>query len=330
MKRKIAGAVLTAAMVLSMGTTVFAAELGTDAENIKIETEMSADEEMVSNGLEFVDMNSLHVDKQQVNPGDIVTISCKISGMEDVNFYYLDGNGKDVQVADTHYDAGSGTWSATFQIPSDASGVWKLDTIQMFSKTESYHVFSAETNDFGEISLAAGNFGVGGAALPQAPGVSNSNGSSAGGNGNGRTVPHYTLQDNGGDWNGTYYTMNGQVQKDVFFCDGTYTYYLQANGTPMKDRLTYHPDGEHVIYFDENGHEVFDNFQNVKRSITGEAVDDICYFDTFGHMYVDRTTYDRAGVNLYYINPYGVLQRGGWFTYPNGAVGYADENGVLR
>ena len=76
----------------------------------------------------------------------------------------------------------------------------------------------------------------------------------------GRTVPHYTLQINGGDWDGTHYTMNGQVQKDVFFCDGTYTYYLQADGTPMKDRLTYHPDGEKNAIDDSEPHwNLYDN-----------------------------------------------------------------------
>ena len=30
-------------------------------------------------------------------------------------------------------------------------------------------------------------------------------------------------------------------------------YYFKSDGTPMKDRLTYHPDGEHIIYLDANG-----------------------------------------------------------------------------
>lgn len=29
-------------------------------------------------------------------------------------------------------------------------------------------------------------------------------------------------------------------------------YYFKSDGTPMKDRLTYHPDGEHIIYLDAN------------------------------------------------------------------------------
>ena len=55
----------------------------------------------------------------------------------------------------------------------------------------------------------------------------------------GRNVPHYTLSEDGGEWNGTYYYLpDGTMATDAFLCDGTYTYYLQKDGTPMKDRLT--------------------------------------------------------------------------------------------
>lgn len=33
---------------------------------------------------------------------------------------------------------------------------------------------------------------------------------------------------------------NGHMVINDFVFDGTYTYYAQADGTPMKDRLTYH------------------------------------------------------------------------------------------
>lgn len=153
--------------------------------------------------------------------------------------------------------------------------------------------------------------------------------------GSGRSVMHYDIREVGGDFSrdayGDYhYTLkDGTVVKDAFFCDGIYTYYLQADGTPMKNRLTYHPDGEHVIYFDGYGHEVFDNFVNVKKSISGDAVDDICYFNTFGYMYVDVITYDKEGVNLYYLNPYGVMQQEGWFRFSDGNAGYANVDGTL-
>ncbi len=134
---------------------------------------------------------------------------------------------------------------------------------------------------------------------------------------------------------------NGNPVINEFKCDGTYTYYFQLDGTAMRNRLTYHPDGEHVIYFDENGHEVFSNFHHVEKSIAGEAVDDLCFFDVYGYMYVDVMTYDQAGQNLYYVNPYGVIERGNWFEFSDTCVwagttnkvgkgyGYAYEDGTL-
>lgn len=142
---------------------------------------------------------------------------------------------------------------------------------------------------------------------------------------------HYTKED--GVWNGITLTLkNGEIAKNVFFCDGTYTYYLQYDGTPMKDRLTYHPNGKDVIYFDKDGHEVFSDFAHVKRSISGENVDDLCFFDVYGHMYVDFITYDKSGKELYYANPYGVIERNGWFTFSEkqgGGIGYANLDGTL-
>lgn len=114
-----------------------------------------------------------------------------------------------------------------------------------------------------------------------------------------------------------------------FMCDGTYTYYFQFDGTAMRNRLTYHPDGVHVIYFNENCHEVFDNFAYVKQSIAGTPVDDMCYFNTYGYMYVDFLTYDITGTFLYYANPYGVVERNGWFQFSDGGIGYANANGTL-
>ena len=130
------------------------------------------------------------------------------------------------------------------------------------------------------------------------------------------TAKYYNINTNGGTWDGTYYYLaSGQMVRNSFFSDGTYTYYLQADGTPMRDRLTYHPDGKHVIYFDSYGHEVFSDFANVTMSIAGTAVDDMCFFDTYGYMYVDTLTYDKTGTKLYYVNPYGVLERNGWFQF---------------
>ena len=139
------------------------------------------------------------------------------------------------------------------------------------------------------------------------------------------------------------YDSNGKAVINDFKCDGTYTYYFQLDGTAMKDRLTYHPDGQHVIYFDSEGHEVFSDFANVKKTIAGEEVDDYCFFDVFGYMYVDVVTYDKSGSVLYYANAYGVLEMGKWFQFSDnvtwadgregdefkGGYGYANEDGTL-
>lgn len=122
---------------------------------------------------------------------------------------------------------------------------------------------------------------------------------------------------------------NGNLVINDFKCDGTYTYYFQLDGTAMRNRLTYHPDGIHIIYFNEYGHEVFDNFAYVKQSIAGTPVDDMCYFNTFGYMYVDVLTYDITGTYLYYANPYGVMERSGWFRFSDGGIGYANADGTL-
>lgn len=147
----------------------------------------------------------------------------------------------------------------------------------------------------------------------------------------------------GNDFEKRYIHANGKMAQNSFVSDGTYTYYLQYDGTPMKDRLTYHPDNSEVIYFDKDGHEVFNDFAHISTSISGEPVDDYCYFGALGYMYVDVVTYDKAGVNLYYANPYGVLERGKWFQFSdtvmcadgtpwNGAAGkygYANADGTL-
>lgn len=135
-----------------------------------------------------------------------------------------------------------------------------------------------------------------------------------------------------------FYSENGEIRcLDVndnpvinqFKCDGTYTYYFQADGTAMMDRLTYHPDGVHVIYFDEYGHEVFSDFSHVQKSIAGDAVDDYCFFDVNGYMYTDVLTYDKAGKSILYANPYGVLEHTGWFQFSDGGYGYANADATL-
>ena len=118
------------------------------------------------------------------------------------------------------------------------------------------------------------------------------------------------------------YDKNGKLVTNEFKFDGTYTYYMQADGTPMKDRLTYHPDGEHIIYLDTEGHEVFANFQYCP------SVDYICYFDSQGYLYKDQITF--VGDKVYYLNANGALEQNGWFQFANGLdYGWANGDGTL-
>ena len=150
---------------------------------------------------------------------------------------------------------------------------------------------------------------------------------------------YYNININGGKWDGNQYVVNGTKIINAFFCDGTYTYYLQADGTPMKNRLTYHPDGVHIIYFDAQGHEVFNDFANVTKTIEGNDTNDICFFDTFGYMYVNQLTYDKTGAKIYFINECGVIEQGKWVKvngakyfdqdYTEYGYAYSQEDGTL-
>ena len=160
-------------------------------------------------------------------------------------------------------------------------------------------------------------------------------------------APYYNINMNGGEFEyvdgiGYQYMLeDGTVVKNAFFSDGEYTYFLQADGTPMTDRLTYHPDGEKVIYFDPYGHEVFDDFAYVRKSISGDTMNQSCYFGTYGNLYVNVITYDKEGKQLYYANPYGILVQNGSFELDDGAANYealaegchygvANLNGTVR
>ena len=142
--------------------------------------------------------------------------------------------------------------------------------------------------------------------------------------GSGRTVPHYNITEVGGNWDGIHYTLpDGTLVTDAFFFDGTYTYYLQADGTPMRNKLTYHPDGEHIIYLDAYGHEVFGAFQYC------QSVGYTCYFDSQGYLYKDQITF--VGDKVYYLNANGAMEQSGWFQFANGRdYGYANGDGTLN
>ena len=139
----------------------------------------------------------------------------------------------------------------------------------------------------------------------------------------GRSVNYYSLSKDGGNWDGSHYTKtDGTLAKDVFFFDGQYTYYLMTDGSPMKDKLTYHPDGEHIIYFDTEGHEVFTTFRYCP------GVGYTCYFDAQGYLYKDQITF--VGNKVYYLNANGAMEQSGWFGFANGRdYGFANQDGTL-
>ncbi len=134
---------------------------------------------------------------------------------------------------------------------------------------------------------------------------------------------YYNINTHGGEWkNNTYYYLGGVMMTNIFFSDGKYTYYLQADGTPMKNRLTYHPDGIHLIYFDDKGHELFDKFQYCAD------VGYTCYFDTFGYLYKDVITFSNG--KPYYLDGTGRMKQNECFKFDNGVdIGYAQADGSL-
>ena len=133
-----------------------------------------------------------------------------------------------------------------------------------------------------------------------------------------------SYSDSGVSKNGDKWIYNGNIIINSFFFDGNYTYFLQADGTPMKDRITYHPNGIDIIYFDENGHEVFDDF------VFCDSVGYTCYFDSQGYLYKDQITFNKQG-NPCYLNENGKLEDSGWFRFANGLdYGYAKEDGSLK
>ncbi len=137
-----------------------------------------------------------------------------------------------------------------------------------------------------------------------------------------KKADYYNSTIHGGTWNGTNYVLGGLKMTNIFFSEGKYTYYLQADGTPMKNRLTYHPDGVHLIYFDDKGHELFDQFQYCAD------VGYTCYFDTFGYLYKDVITFSNG--KAYYLDGTGRMKQNEYFKFDNGVdLGYAQADGSL-
>ena len=120
-----------------------------------------------------------------------------------------------------------------------------------------------------------------------------------------------------------FFHDDGTMIYNDYYCDGVYTYYMQYDGTAMKNRLTYDPEGTGLIYFNEKGHMLFDAFQYC------EDVKYVCYFATDGRAYFDQVTF--VGDKAYYLNACGKMEDSGWFTYANGVDhGFANADGTLN
>lgn len=118
------------------------------------------------------------------------------------------------------------------------------------------------------------------------------------------------------------YNEDGTLKRNDYYCDGTYTYYLQNDGSPMVNRLTYDPEGTGLIYFDAKGHMVFDAFQYCKN------VGYTCYFDSRGRAVFDHVAFYKD--NAYYMDGTGAVKHEGWFQFDNGVdYGFANPNGSL-
>lgn len=229
MKRKVVGFMLMAMMVVSMGTTVSAAETQ-DRETELIQMEEQAQELDGFSGQAYVDLNTLGVNTQTVNPGGTFTVGCSVPNAVDVVFYYTyigaDGTETSYQSKSEDTVNNGGYWSAKIHVPSNApAGVWRLETVQMFDgyNEDSYLWNTAVEPEIGQADLSCCNVSVGGAA------VSPSSGQNTPASG-GRIVPHYNMLEKGGQWDGQHYVLNGKTITDAFFFDGNYTYYLQADG----------------------------------------------------------------------------------------------------
>ena len=72
-------------------------------------------------------------------------------------------------------------------------------------------------------------------------------------------------------------------------------YYFKSDGTPMKDRLTYHPDGEHIIYLDANGAM---EQQDLFRFANGR---DLGYANADGTLMHSGFSYDPYGRIVFFI-----------------------------
>ncbi len=126
-----------------------------------------------------------------------------------------------------------------------------------------------------------------------------------------------------GDSEMRYVKADGKMMVNNYAFDGSYTYFMMANGAPMKNRLSYDPEGTGLIYFDEYGHMQFDAF------VYCQDVGYTCYFASDGRAYFDKITF--SGGKAYYLDGTGRMKQNTWFKFDNGVdIGYANGDGSLN
>lgn len=292
---------------------------------------MAAETSLSQEGaLGSVDVSSIKLGTKYARPKDIIYTTFQANRAEQVTFrfrYFMADGRRGYKecyaTKEKDYDSETGLWTIKTVIPSNAAaGTWQLfDIVTVDENGKSAWIVTnsdVTLQNYPEATdLTIGDFTI--VDAPQAPAEFDPSH---------RILPHYDITKDGGeiitDKNGEmhYILPDGDHIHDAFFYDGTYTYFLQYNGTPMKNVFTYHPDGEHLVYFDENGHELFSTFHYCP------TVGYTCYFGSDGYLYKDQITF--VGDKTYYLNGNGALEQNGWFQFANGLdYGYANSDGSL-
>lgn len=278
-----------------------------------------------------IDVSSIQTGTKCLHPKDVLYTTFKAEHAKTVSFqfYYttVDGstNYKQCFADIAHdYNADTGLWTIKTVIPSNAAcGTWKLFSITINDENGKRsdlisNAFPAWSEYEEATDLSIGDFTIIDAPAPAATYDAGF-----------RVWPHYDLTKDGGtvypDEKGelNYSLIDNSHVYNSFFYDGTNTYFLGYNGAPLKNTFSYHPDADHIIYFDENGHELFSTFYYCPE------VGYTCYFGSDGYLYKDQITF--VGDKTYYLDANGAMAANGWFSFANGRdFGYANSDGTLN
>ncbi|MEG1945685.1 MAG: transglutaminase domain-containing protein [Lachnospiraceae bacterium] len=118
-----------------------------------------------------------------------------------------------------------------------------------------------------------------------------------------------------------YVDESGKMVTNNYAFDGLHTYYMMANGMPMKNRISWDPEGVGLIYFDQYGYMQFNAFRQTNDGY-------IYYFGADGRALRNEITFWNN--HPYYLDGTGKMQQNGWFLFANGRdYGYANGDGTL-